>query len=288
MPDKIKAYLDDNDEADAYLDEQLDDLEQLRLETIDAMLWGLDERDEELWEELDVDVQLTLKDYEPEEPDDRGLAWILGVAGIASAASLQFYLDERDATIIRPLAYREQIMSRHDLTFTELVTAGKRGIEVETEFHFAILQQKYIAELNYLADMSNVELYRELSELGVLQPADQLLANSTAYVNRMTPYKPGSPQFTEAVNDLIDGNSKRAVKSQSRRAIERIHSFNEAEGELDTVMVWIGENDKRACAWCRELFGKIDRYGSWIDRGLPGADVCRGADLCRCHLVAAL
>lgn len=287
MPDKITKYLQANDNADDYADSLLLGLRQRSLEDIDSLITSVDERDEELWDDMDVDSELELADYENIEVEERGFEWILGLSGIAAAASTQFFLDNRDDTLIKPLAYREQVVGAFALTMEELIIAGKRGTEIIADTKFVALQQKYLNEFAYLAEMSNAELYVTLSEIGALQPAEQVIARSTGYVSRMTTYKKGSPQFKAEVSKLIDAESKRAITGANRRAVERIYSFREADGDLNTLMVWVGENDKRTCSYCAALFGEVDTYGNWIERGLPGADVCAGGDLDRCHLASA-
>ena len=286
MADKITEYLTANDNADEYAVTLLDGLEQDRLEEIDDLLNSTDRRDELLWVELEIDSELTIEDYEEAPTEDRDVNWILGLAGLATAANTQFFLDHRQDTVIKPTAYREQVLDAYSMTRAEIVEAGKRSIEIVDVGQFQSLQSKYVNELSFLSNMDNTELYNALREFEALRPIDQAIADSMDYVSRMTSYKPGTPQFKRAVNDLIDANSERAVKGMNRRSVEQIHSYREADGDLKSLMVWIGEADAKACDFCRINYGEVKTYGEWIADGLPGTDVCRGGDYCRCHLAS--
>ncbi len=287
MPDVITEYLRASDNADDYAESLVDGLEQSRLEDVDELFTEESARDAELWTELGVSPELVIKDYEQEPVDDRDLEWSLGLAGLATAASTQFFLDNRNETIIHPVAYREQALDAFELTQAELVTAGQRLIDFEKVLPYQTLQRKYLEDLAFLDTMDNTELYNALREYGALRPVDKVVADSMGYVSRMTSYPPGSEQWKSAVNDLIDQNSARAIKGQNRRAVERIYSFREADGDMSTLMVWVGEGGK-PCANCPLYYGEVRTYGEWIESGiLPGASICAGGDNCRCHLAAA-
>lgn len=287
MPDKITKYLEANDNADDYTEKLLEDLDQTRLEDIDDLLNNSENRDAELWEYLgEEDTEATVVDFEATEPDDRDLSWVVGLAGLATSASLQFFLDNREETLIKPLAYREQVLSPFQMSRKELILAGKRTAEIQAVERFQALQTKFLNEVSFLRDMSNVELYDALRDYGALRPYEQTVSRATGYVSRMTTYRPGSPEFKGAVNQLIDADSKRAITGMNRRSVERIYTYREADGDLNRMMIWIGEPGPHNCPYCPQFFGEEDTYGNWIERGLPG-DVCAGLDYCRCHLAAA-
>jgi hypothetical protein len=287
LPDKITKYLEANDNADDYAESLLDDLEQKRLEDIDDLYNNTDDRDLELWAYFGLeDPDQIVVEYEAVESDDRDLDWVIGLAGLATAASIQFFLDNREETLIKPLAYREQALDPFQMSYSELVLAGKRKTEIEAVMRFQALQAKYLEEVSFLRGMGNRELYDALREYGALRPFEQSVSRATGYVSRMTTYRPGSPEFKAAVNQLIDADSKRAVTGMNRRSVERIYTYREADGDLNTLMVWIGEPGPHNCQFCPSFFGETDTYGNWIERGLPG-DVCEGLDYCKCHLAAA-
>jgi len=288
MADVVTEYLKASDNSDDYAQSLIDGLDQQRLEDVDNLFTDTANRDVELWEELDVNPETTIEEYEETDVDARGFDWSLGLAGLATASSLQFFLDQRKSTIIRPVAYREQLLDPFHLTTEQLVLAGKRSTEFEGITAFQSIQTKYLDELSFLNDLDSKALYNTLEELGALRPPEQLISDSMGYVTRMTNYPQGSVQWKEEVANLVDSNSKRAVQMQNRRSVERLYSYRAADGDLTTLMVWIGEQGGHTCAYCPNYYGDIRTYAEWIESGiLPGASVCAGGDRCRCHLEAA-
>lgn len=281
-----EQFLRASDNADLYNDKLLADLEQDRLETIDNLLNETGERDPELWDEMGVDDELVMSDYEEVETDERNIEWALGLAGLIGASYLNYFLMNREDTIINAVAYREQTVSSLEIDSVELVRAGKRGIQIDGLGKFEILQSKYKKDLEPFMRLTNTELYDALREAGALRPYDRYVEDAMSYVNRMTDYKPESPQWKEAVNDLVDTGSKQNIDRMNRRSVERLHSYRETGGNPETPMVWIGEADSNTCDYCRARFGRVETYADWVELGLPGADVCRGGDRCRCHLAA--
>lgn len=286
MPDKIAQFLQALDNADDYETAFFDDLEQDRLEEVDDLHTKDTNRDEALWGRLGVSAALVVTDYEEIEPDDRDLDWVMGLSGLSSAAAIQYYLDKREETLIKPLAYREQVLDAIELTSEEMILAGKRSTEFEAVQTFQKLQSKYVNELRFLREMDNTELYDYLREYGALRPTEQVIADSAQYVTRMTQYRPGSNEWKSAVNDLIDPNSKRAVQGMNRRSVQRLYTFRESGGDFNKLMVWIGEGDPNTCDPCFDRFGEVKTYGEWLEAGMPGASVCRGGDRDRCQLMA--
>ena len=90
-----EEYIRATDEASDYADKQIDDIEQEAVEAIDALYRG-DNRDRGLWQAFGADYRLTIDDYDKADPDDRDLDWSLGVAGIAGASSVNYWLVARD------------------------------------------------------------------------------------------------------------------------------------------------------------------------------------------------
>lgn len=286
MPDRASQFIVASDNATEYSDWRIDALEQKRLEDIDELMNHDDERDDDLWLALGVSSELTVQDYEQEPEQDRNLDWVLGLAGLAAAAQTQFFLDNRDETIARPLAYRMQMVDGFELGSSVLTSAGRRGVEYVSDTAFQTLQSAWMNETAFLRQMDNVELYNALVEAGALRPFDQHVADSMQYVSRMTSYKPGSPQFKAAVNDLIAKDSKRAVQTMNRRSVERLYVQHQIDGDVSTPMAWIVEGGSNTCSECSARAGEIRTYAEWEADGLPGEEVCLGGGRCRCHLHA--
>ncbi len=286
MPE-VANYIKANDNAGDYSDALIVNLESLAHQDIDRMFTDASVRDADLWAEFDTDSDTVMVDYESVPDDQRDIGWALGLAGLSASATTQFFLDNREETIIKPVAYREQALGAFTLTTSQLVQAGKRGAEFVSEARFFQLRAQYLDDLSFLKTMDNVELYNTLIDYGAMQPADKMITAHMDYVSRMTNHRPGSPQFKAAVNDLIDRNSTRALKGMNRQAVQSIYSYREAGGDMATLMVWIGEGGKRTCEFCLANFGVVKPYGQWVEDGMPGMDVCAGGSLCRCVLSAA-
>ncbi len=286
MPDKSRQFIVASDNATEYSDDQVEKLAQQRLEDIDNLMNSDEDRDEELWDEIGVDSELVVKDYEKVEEDERDLEWALGLAGIAVASQTQFFLDNREQTLFKPLAYREQLMHGFNLTPAQMKLAGKRGVEYISDTKFKSLQAKWLNQTSFLKEMSNTELYNALVEAGAMRPSSQMITDSMQYVSRLTSYKPGSPQFKAALNDLIAKDSKRAVVSMNRRSVERIYTARQIDGDDSTRMAWIVEGGPNTCSECIVRAGQILTYAQWESAGLPGEEVCLGGGRCRCHLEA--
>ncbi|MCP4604501.1 MAG: hypothetical protein GY847_28930 [Proteobacteria bacterium] len=287
MTDIIANYIKASDNADDYADFLLEQIEQQVVEDVDELFTDAASRDAELWLEMDVNPELTVKDYDTVDNESRDIDWAIGLAGIAAAATTETFIRRREETIIKPLAYRMQALDSFSLTRAQLIEAGKRGTEIVEMAHYSRLQAKWMNELSFLKEMGNKELYTALGEYGALRPAEQVIIDSVDYVSRMTSHRPGSVQFKEATANLIDANSKRAMQGMNRRSVERIYSYREANSDLNTMMVWVGERGGRNCEYCLARFGQIATYNEWIEMGLPGTDVCKGGDRCRCHLANA-
>ena len=286
MPDKSSQFIVASDNATEYSDYLVEQLEQERLEEIDNLMSRDDNRDDDLWVALGVSATLTVQDYENEPEQERDLDWVLGLAGLAAASQTQFFLDAREDTLIKPLAYRAQLMDGFELSAAELTTAGKRGVEYVSESAFRSIQAKWYNDFSFMRELDNRTLYDALREANALKSFDQHVADSMQYVSRMTNYKPNSPQFVNAVNDLIDKDSKRAIQTMNRRSVERIYTARQIDGDMSTRMAWIVEGGSNTCSECYARAGQILTYAEWESEGLPGEEVCLGGGRCRCHLHA--
>lgn len=278
-------YIRAVDNSADYADSQVESAEQRAVETIDAMYRGED-RDEELWRAIGVNPELTIQDYDEAEPDDRDLDWSLGVAGIAGASVVNYWLVDRESLLIRPAAYQEQIVGGLEIAGDELVTAAKRGFEVLGEASYQKIRADVLEQFSFLRKMDNLELYELLVQNGAMRPSDKIINDAMGYVSRMTSYRPGSTQFIEQVNNLISSSSKRGLKSMTRRAVQQLYTESEVDGDTNRRMVWVVEGSKNTCGYCLDRAGVVMPYSQWIVEGLPGADVCLGGDLCNCFLAA--
>lgn len=286
MTDKIDKYVVAIDNARDFATYQADQLKQTALEDIDDLIRELGNRDPDLWDELGADTDGTLAEYE--DDTDRDLDWHLGLSGISAAATIQFMLDNVEPLIIEPVAYLEQINDAFNLTQAELVVAGKRGLvgTAELQTVFAPIQARYLKELAFLKELDTLDLYGALLDAGATVPYEKMVSDAMGYVSRMTTYPPGSPQFKGAVADLVNHDSTRVLKAQNRRAVERVFTAREVDGDPAQLMVWLGEGGKNTCGYCLDRFGIVQPYHQWVVDGLPGADVCAGGNLCQCVLAA--
>jgi hypothetical protein len=283
----IEDFIRASDNANDYADRQVEDLQQQALEDIDRLYNDETARDVELWEAIGADPKITAKEYDSEDRESRDLNWVAGLAALSAAATVQFFLDNRKKTIFGPIAYRQQKMSGFDLGKRKLISAGKRGFEIEGAAEFARLKRISDKRLLRLLELKNAELYNELVSIGAMRPADKIISDSIGYVSRMTDYATGSPQFKQAVADLINKDAKRSILAMNRRAIERMYTASEVDGDMSREMVWIVEGGPNTCQYCLDRAGVVKTYAEWLKQGLPGSDVCRGGDLCRCHLAAS-
>jgi hypothetical protein len=286
MPETTaKEFLEASDNASDYADKLITDNEDLFREDIDNLILDDAKRDDELWQTFGTSESV-LSDYDGVEREERDLDWAEGMAGMTAASMTQVFLDEREDTIIKPVAYREMVVGALVVAPAVLRMAGKRTVDVVAPETYQALQSKYLKDLAFLDDLSNTELYNVLVEAGAMRPPDKLIMDQMGYVSRMTGYRPGSPQFAEEVANLVDLNARSNIRSMNRRAVQRIYTDREVGGDLSRLMVWILERGPHNCSYCLDRAGDVRTYGDWIDAGLPGAEVCKGGDRCHCHLAA--
>ena len=287
MPDKVAQYIAASDNASDYSDHLMDQIQQDAAEDIDDMFTSSANRDADLWDSWDVSPELVVADYDEIPRLERDLNWTLGMAGISAAATTQFFLDNAEQTIIKPTAYREQVLAGFVLTRSELIAAGKRSTKLNHTLSFVQLKDEFRAGMGFLSGIPSSELYTTLLESEAILPLEKRIADAVGYISRMTNYPPNSIQFKEEVSSLIDVNSGRNLKRMNRRAVERVHSYRDANGDGQTLMVWLVEGGPGTCSWCLENAGVVDTYEGWIQNGLPGAETCKGGDSCQCHLATA-
>lgn len=285
MADKISQFVAWSDNANEYADMKREKLKQRALEDIDEIFSDVGARDGDLWESFDIDAELTVDDYDSVEPGQRDINWVAGFGAMAAAAGIQFFLDNRDDLLISPAAYRAQVLKDFELTRAELIRAGKREVIRFEIDGFQKLQYEFVEQFALLRDMSNTTLYAELQNMKALQSFDKYASDSIGYVSRMTNYPTGSPQFKEAVADLVNMHSTSAQQRINRRSIEALSVERQTKGDGSLQMVWVLDPTSKHCAYCPSRAGEIMSYNEWVAYGLPGADVCRGGDRCNCHLV---
>lgn len=282
MTTETAAYISDNDKTNDYTSHLSKLAYNTALEDIDDLMHTPENRDIELWTELEVNLEDTVADFENVEEENRNLEWSTGLAAIAAASTLQFVLSRRDFS--KAADYKVSLMSKHNLTSTQLVSAGKRLVTADD-------YDKVYTRINRtypnLRGVSDTELYRELRSIGAIRPFDDHITDSVSYVTRMTDYPSGSPQFKAAVNDLIDSSSKRGVSSMNQRSVARLIMFSEAEGDVDTLMMWMLDASASHCDFCPPNAGVVQSLEAWLSQGLPGAATCEGGDRCKCLLVRA-
>jgi len=279
----VDDYVSAADNAAEYSNQQIEQLKQRSLEDQDNLFYSVDERDSELWEQMGVDSDLTVADYEKEEIDSRGIAWSLGLAGIAAASRVQFFLDNREETIVRPIAYKVQKLEPFKLSRGELVRAGKRSVNVVVDEAYEALQDSIISQFDWVRRLDNSDLYSILIDNGSLRPAEKSIIES--YVARMTDYPSGSSQFKSAVNDLINTNSNRGLIGMNRRTVQTLYTEREVDGDFDKLMVWVLEPGNN-CEECLARAGDVRSYREWEQSGLPGWQVCLGGGYCNCYLAS--
>jgi len=276
----VEEYIAATDNANDYADSLMEKLEQRALEDMDDLYTSTGNRDVELWSEMGVNPDLVLSDYDEIERDDRDLNWTTGLGGISAASLHQFTLDNREETIIKPTAYRQQEVGvlAVQMTRAQLVQAGKRGFEVEGVKGFVKLSVKYTDRLAFLRDASNPQLYNTLVQSGAMRPLEKTVAANIGNVSRMTSLRPGAAQFKEEVAGLINSNARRGLKGMNRKAVESLYTTQAIGGDLERLMVWIVEGGKNTCSYCMDRAGDVETYATWVDLGTPGAEVCKGGD----------
>ncbi len=148
-----------------------------------------------------------------------------------------------------------------------------------------------LVRLPSIADMKNMttgELADVMEYYGVTGKSfAQMQTESIGYVTRMTAYPPNSLEWDNAINNLIDTQSKRGMLGMTRRISERWSTLDTIDGNINHEMVWITEGDDGSrCDQCAARAGELYTYKEWTVRGLPGSGVCDGGDMCRCELGA--
>lgn len=286
---KSAKYIRTNDLANEFADTLLDKLEQEAVERVDELYTTPSVRNVELWNKFRAPVDLSVSDFEAVDDVVRDLDWVEGMSSISSSSRTQVFLENRSETIIKPLAYREQTVGQMRLTRAELLQAGRRTADLASlpsSVSFETLQAKYLNDLSFLSQLDDVELYEALLDFGAVLPPEKMIAQSSGYPARMMSYRSGSPQFKEELSSMIRSDARNGLREMQRRSTMHLSAHRESNGDLNQLMMWLLEASPRTCDHCQIRGGEVATFAQWIDRGLPGDDVCKGGNRCRCQLVA--
>ena len=134
-----------------------------------------------------------------------------------------------------------------------------------------------------LVALSDTELANVLSRFGIVEPWPQMRAEMVGYLNKVSQYPSGSPQFTEELNRLLDMESKAGLLRASREAYR---SFSLAYTDTSGQLLRICEDDESSCEDCIRLGGEIGTIEYHQSIGMPGTQSCQGGHFCRCQLLA--
>lgn len=143
----------------------------------------------------------------------------------------------------------------------------------------------YVAlpELADMKDMSNAELLKMLNYYGITEPYNMLQTQSMEYVRRMMPLR-SDEDINRAYSELIN-NERRQLLGVSRRVAQQWSTLDAIQGNMYQELIWIAEDDEATCDSCAPRSGEIATWAEWKQRGMPGSEVCRGGNYCRCDLI---
>lgn len=150
-------------------------------------------------------------------------------------------------------------------------------------------EARRLPTIDQLVKLSDAELFKTLQLFGIEQPWEALRADTAAYIQRMTSYPPGSPQFATELRRLtgIDSDKpSRALLSTSRAVYrEYQNSILVAQNPPNQEYIRVDEADDNECENCEQLAGYVGTMQQHASVGLPGAASCLGGNYCRCSLV---
>lgn len=142
-----------------------------------------------------------------------------------------------------------------------------------------------IPSLDNMKDLTTSGLAQVLKNYNVFGPWGTFIAESRAYVSRMTTYAPGSKAFDKAAEQLVDSTSKRGLLGMARRASENWSTLEAIKGNENQELMWVCLDSDSSCENCLEKDGQIYTYLEWQVIGPPGAATCLGGNYCRCSLI---
>lgn len=126
-------------------------------------------------------------------------------------------------------------------------------------------------------------LLQTLEHYGVTPSMNRMKVMAGKYIERMTD-KTGDA-FKAAVEELVNGESKRSLIGMNREIAQQYSSLRAIEGNIDQKMVWVSEGDDHVCEECDARSGEIQTWVQWQTEGPPGSRTCLGGSYCRCDLL---
>ena len=171
----------------------------------------------------------------------------------------------------------------------ELLKEAAQGYLDDNRFITPGLRHDGPPELNRLPNiddmrnLTNEELAKLLEHYGILEPIGMQQTAAMDYVRRMMPLR-SEEDIRAAYNELIN-NERRQLLGLNRRVAQQWSTLDAIDGDMEKEMIWIAEDDEATCDSCAPRSGEIATFREWKQRGMPGAEVCRGGDYCRCDLV---
>ena len=137
--------------------------------------------------------------------------------------------------------------------------------------------------IDQLSSLDEAALGNILTRFGIVEPWPQQRAAAVGYLQRMTDYPSGSPQFKAELQRLLDFESKDGLNRAVRRAYRE---YTLANTDTTGLLIRISEGDENTCDTCIRLGGEIGTIAYHRSIGLPGSSSCQGGDRCKCALVA--
>jgi len=119
-----------------------------------------------------------------------------------------------------------------------------------------------------------------LDKYGITEPWPQQRAAQVGYLNRMSKYPAGTPQYEAELQRLLDFETKSALLRAARRAN---HEYAKASFGTEAKIIRICEDDKDSCDTCVKLGGTVGTVAEQEAIGWVGAASCDGGDYCRCE-----
>lgn len=291
-----KELLDAEEREQARLDLLAERMAQPAAEQVDELLHNPTNRDEQLWLAAGIaDVEVTIDDYEDVPVDQRDALWVAGLAAMLAAAKLQVLAEDREG-LLRAFARRLRDVNGLDLDQDELISAATQGISKKNVAALTkqlrddtipdssadeVLDATSLAELRAL---DNADFIDSLQDSRMIGSWGAQQARHLANAERMLELEPGSDHFRDEKSSAIGAVAGLGILLLLRRASQQYTTLVEVNGNDETLMIWITEDDEAVCENCDPRGGMIHTYAEWRALGLPGSAVCLGKDRCRCDL----
>lgn len=131
-----------------------------------------------------------------------------------------------------------------------------------------------------LGKLNVAELGAVLDRYGITEPWEQQRAAQVGYLNRLSKYPAGTPQYRAELQRLLDFETKQGLLMAARRAN---HEYAKLSFGSDAKIIRICEDDDASCETCIKLGGTVGTVAEHEAIGWVGASSCDGADRCRCE-----